>query len=143
MSLFTDVGEFHKRFKLPVSCSQALATGAGPNVPAEDVFLYRYRFLQEEMRELEVAFHKTDLAGIADALADLVWVALGTAHYCGLPFDEVWAEVRRANMEKRPWAKGDPVKKRARGLADMSLEVVKPENWEPPRIQPIIEKWGG
>ena len=143
MSLFRDVGEFHRKFDLPVASEAALLSGVDPNIPEEKVFDYRLNFLEEEMTELRRARAEGDLAEIADALADLVWVALGTAHYCGIPFDAVWAEVKRANMDKRKWREGDPVKPRARGGVSLaSVEVIKPEGWRPPDVAGILLTWG-
>lgn len=76
-----------------------------------------------------------DLEKAADALADLVYVALGTAHMMGLPFEAVWAEVQRANMTKvRATGDDDPRSKRG-----SSLDVVKPEGWKAPDHGPAIE----
>lgn len=129
---FEDVGDFHERMGLP------RATGAEPHAPTllgADAFRYRVNFMFEELREFIEAHAAGDLVGCADALADLVYVALGTAHFMGLPFDEVWAEVQRSNMEKRPWREGDPVKPRASATA---FEVVKPAGWTPPDVAGVV-----
>lgn len=102
--------------------------------------------MKEELTELIEACEIGDLTGAADALADLCWVALGTAHYFGLPFDKVWEEVRRSNMEKRRWRDGDPVKARANHLKSMSPEIVKPLGWRPPDIDAVLDheaEWYG
>jgi predicted HAD superfamily Cof-like phosphohydrolase len=101
---------------------------------------YRINFLKEELTELITACAERNLVEAADAIADLVWVALGTAHYFGLPFDEVWEEVRRSNMEKRPWKDGDPVKRRAEHLKSMNPEIVKPTGWQPPDINKVLKR---
>src|SRR2546429_3028363 len=133
MSLFTDVGEFHKRFDLPHADQRA------PVVVPFVEFKYRIAFLMEEITEFIEAYGRSDLTDIADALADLVWVALGTAHYFGVPFDEVWAEVKRANMTKRPWQEGDPLKPRN---ALTFGEVVKPDGWRPPDVLGVLDEIG-
>ena len=48
------------------------------DLPVE--FSQRVAFMMEEIAELREAHAKRDLAGVADALADLVYVAIGTAH---------------------------------------------------------------
>ena len=87
MSHFDDVGDFHLKFGLPVA-------GEGhcdmPHLTDADTFLFRLNFIVEEgVSELTTSFRKKDLPGIADALVDLVYVAHGTAHYFGIPFNEV------------------------------------------------------
>lgn len=103
---------------------------------------YRLKFLEEELDELRKAINERDLADVADALADIVWVALGTAHYFGLPFDHVWAEVRRANMDKVRVPRGnDPTQKNWR--VDV---ITKPAGWQPPDITKVLaheSKWYG
>jgi predicted HAD superfamily Cof-like phosphohydrolase len=128
-TLYEDVGKFHDRMGLP-----HVDQGA-PKRMTHAEFRYRTAFMMEELREFIEAHARGDLPDMADSLADLVWVALGTAHYLRVPFDEVWSEVYRANMEKRPWREGDPVK--PRNLATQG-EVVKPENWRGPDVQQVL-----
>lgn len=130
MTLFDDVGAFHAKFDLPTEGEQI------PDFMSDRDRKYRVAFMLEEITEFIDACGRRDLADAADALADLVWVALGTAHYMHLPFDEVWAEVKRANMEKRPWQEGDPLKPRN---TTTSGEIVKPEGWLGPRVQRVLE----
>lgn len=128
---FESVGAFHRKFQLPVS-----GRGHGPRIIGPDVFLFRYQFLQEELQELLKAYRDQDIVGVADAIVDLVYVALGTAHMFGIPFDEVFREVQRANMEKeRSNGDEDPRSKRGSGL-----DVVKPEGWRPPDVERILQE---
>jgi predicted HAD superfamily Cof-like phosphohydrolase len=60
----------------------------------------RQRILEEEVDELRAAVITNDLVAIADALADIVYVACGTAATYGIPFDDVFSEVHRSNMTK-------------------------------------------
>lgn len=130
MSLFDDVGAFHEKFGLP-------RTGDGKtplSLMGADEFQYRMDFILEEVSELHEAWHAGDLAKAADAIADVVWVALGTAHHMGIPFDAVWAEVVRANMAKvRASGADDP-----RSTRKNALDVVKPEGWVPPDIEKAL-----
>ncbi len=131
MSDFESVGLFHEKFGLPTT-GDAL-----PAMVPDEVFLFRFQFLMEELQELMLAHRAGDLAGVADALADLVYVALGTAHFYGIPFDEVFAEVQRANMQKeRAESRDDPRSKRGH-----RFDIVKPEGWQPPNIQDIIDNY--
>ena len=63
---------------------------------------------------------------VAQELADVVYVAYGTAHVLGIPLDRVLAEVHRANMSKFD-ADGRPVL-RADG------KLLKSDRYAPPDI---------
>jgi predicted HAD superfamily Cof-like phosphohydrolase len=128
---FDDVSIFHKKFGLP-----HLGDGDPPRLLGGADFHFRRRFLEEELTELVEAQTAGDLAGVADALVDLVYVAMGTAHLMGLPFDELWAEVQRANLSKeRATGADDPRSKRAN-----HLDVVKPEGWVAPDVEGVIRR---
>lgn len=71
------------------------------------------------------------LADVGDALTDLMYFAVGTGLEMGLPLDQFWAEVQRANMDKFP---GGVVTKRADG------KVIKPEGWKPPNHEEIVRR---
>lgn len=131
-SLFEMVGDFHRKFGLGVA-------GESEPLPKDlddGTFLFRYQFLLEELHELLAAHRAGDVAGVADALADLVYVALGTAHLAGIPFDRVFAEVQRANLSKeRSLGTSD-----SRGKRSSALDVVKPEGWLPPDVRGVIQR---
>lgn len=82
----------------------------------------RARFLNEELTEFCEAYSSGDLVGVSDALADLVYVALGTAYRMGLPFDQIWCAVQEANMRKvsGPTKRGNKV------------DACKPAGWVGP-----------
>jgi len=85
----------------------------------------RYQFMREELYEFEESVAAQDIVGAADALADLVYVALGTAYLMGLPFDDFCAAVQKANMAKVPG-----VTKRS-----MPNDAMKPEGWVGPEAE--------
>jgi predicted HAD superfamily Cof-like phosphohydrolase len=93
-----------------------------------DAFARRLRLIAEELHEVVEAHLAGDLAEFADGLADLAWVVLGTAVEAGIPFDEVWAEVRRANMAK------------AGGTLDASGKLQKPPGWRPPDVAAVLAR---
>lgn len=143
MNFYDDVGKFHRKFDLPVAqetadklVMQRITNVTQPRLMTPMELDYRLKFIWEELREFIEAHAKGDLVGAADAVADLAWVVLGMGQYMGLPFEAVWAEVRRANMEKRPWKEGDKVKPRN----TVGMEVVKPEGWQPPDILRVISE---
>jgi predicted HAD superfamily Cof-like phosphohydrolase len=128
MSYFDDVGEFNKKFDLPH------ATDESPRLLNMDLLMFRINFMQEELREFVEATDRRDIVEAADALVDLVYVALGTAHMMHIPFDACWQEVQRSNMDKvRANGAADPLSKRKH-----ALDVVKPEGWKPPDLKSII-----
>ena len=86
------LAEFHERFDLHRQ------PGPGPVPP--DVAEIRQRLLDEEVGEVAEAVAGGDLAEIAHELADVVYVAYGTALAYGVDLDAVLAEVHRANMSK-------------------------------------------
>lgn len=132
---FHDVGDFHEKFGLPVV--RHPGDGMGPQGWSDELMEFRLRFLAEELKEFEEGVQQQDHAKMADALIDLVYVAMGTAHHLGYPWQELWSEVQRANMTKqRAQADGSDS---ARGS---SLDVVKPPGWEPPDVESILRRYG-
>lgn len=127
---FKDVGLFHAKFGLPY-----YGDGYPPQLLEPGVFAFRLKFILEEAAEFAAAHAAGDIVGVADALADLIYVAAGSAHFLGLPLDDVWREVQRANMAKvRAESAADPRSKRRH-----AMDVVKPENWIAPNHVPAIE----
>jgi predicted HAD superfamily Cof-like phosphohydrolase len=62
----------------------------------------RVRLMMEELAETVTAMHEGDIPNVADGLADLVYVVIGTALAYGIPFDRIFQDVQRANMTKAP-----------------------------------------
>ena len=132
MSFQDDIIAFRKKYGLPV-----------PHCPhhiAHDVFTFRVGHLEEEIGELKEAYSKAYsdhdpngsqdlLNGIADALVDLTYIAIGTAIGMGINFEECWNEVHKANMAKvRAKPDGSDSK---RGHKN---DIVKPPGWTEPDI---------
>lgn len=144
MSLYDDVGEFHAKFNMPHAKYSEVEDAeldfsyrryaSVPRQLTDEEFQYRMRFIQEELHEFVAAHHRGDMVSMADALADLAWVVLGTAHFMQLPFDEVWAEVRRSNMEKVLASEVD-TSEHKRGRIE---RVRKPAGWRPPQLHEIL-----
>ncbi len=128
MSDFRDVGEFHRKFGLTFTEPPQLIEG--------ELVQFRLKFLREELEELEEAYADEDLPRIADALVDLVYVALGTAHLHRLPWEDLWNAVQRANM----------LKERAQRASDSkrgsTYDVVKPKGWQPPDLAAVLAQHG-
>lgn len=131
-SNFDDVGDFHEKFHL------GNTTHGEPGIvgmPA-DLLKFRLKFLQEELNEFKeaMATGREDLA--FDALLDLVYVAMGTAHHLGYPWQEGWDLVQAANMMKE---RAERSEQSERGG---TWDVVKPEGWQPPDIKGLLESYG-
>lgn len=120
-----DVLAFQEKFSVPMSPIPALLDQAAEQ--------FRIRFMHEELAEFVEASSQQDLVKAADALIDLAYVVHGTALMMGLPWDKLWAEVHRANMQKVRAT--DPMASK-RGSV---LDVVKPVGWEPPNHHQHLE----
>ncbi len=122
-SAFRSVGLFHEAFGLPVRARPSC------DIPAAEAIL-RQALLDEEVDELRAAVGDGDVVGIADALADIVYIACGTAHAYGIDLDAVVAEVHRSNMTKLG---GD-----GRPLYRADGKVLKGPTYEPPRVAAVL-----
>jgi predicted HAD superfamily Cof-like phosphohydrolase len=71
-----------------------------PTIPPPGVRELRVNLIQEDLLELDIALNDRDLVETADALADLLYVVLGTAVACGIDLGPVFAEVHRSNLSK-------------------------------------------
>ena len=95
---------------------------ASPTLVSEEYVVARGNFMSEEVTEFMDAAMEGDIVGVADALTDMIYVAVGTALTMGIPLDKVWDVVHAANMKK---VKGTT----KRGIAN---DAVKPEGWVGP-----------
>ena len=91
----------------------------------------------EELDEFNLAADSDDVPGMFDALIDLVYVALGTAHILNLPWEAGWDQVQRANMAKVRAAKDGSDSKRGSGW-----DVVKPDGWRAPDLEAVLQSMG-
>ena len=87
------VAEFHSAFELP------MANLPTTSIPA-DLRQLRVDLLVEEVREFAEATAAKDIIGIADALADILYVTYGAAITYGIDLDAIVREVHRSNMSK-------------------------------------------
>jgi len=123
---FDLVSAFHKKFGLP---------RPGQPTPSWETARTRADHLAEEVRELRDAIETRDLVEVADALADIDYLSIGTAVNLGLPWAEVFAEVHRSNMEKER-AVGAP------GQSTSKQGIVKPAGWTPPDVAAVLLRAG-
>ncbi len=95
--------------------------------PATNALWLRRTLHDEEHAELVEALEANDPAQIARELADIVYVAFGTAHAAGIDLDAALAEVHRANMSKA-----------REGLRRADGKIVKPPNFVAPDMTEAI-----
>lgn len=129
---FEDVGDFHTKFGLPTS----FKPGPPPSYDG-DLLEFRRKFLLEEYEEFCEAIDEGDDAKAFDALLDLTYVAMGTAHLLGYPWQEGWQRVQAANMSK--------VRARNDGsdsVRGSAFDVVKPPGFIPPDIEELLRDYG-
>lgn len=110
------VREFHAKFGVTDS-------------PTPDISQHRdlrVRLIAEEFSELREALDANDAVEVADALADLLYVVIGSALQWGIPLDRVLAEVHRSNMTK------DGGGKRIDG------KILKGPGYEPPDVAGVL-----
>ena len=115
------VEAFHEAF--------GLLRGEHPELPDLPTRGLRIKLLREEFEEYLKAEAEDDLVEVADALADIIYIAYGTAVAYGIPLDRVFAEVHKSNMAKLVDGK---VIRRADG------KILKPETWTPPDIKGVL-----
>ncbi|MEU0009171.1 MazG nucleotide pyrophosphohydrolase domain-containing protein [Streptomyces sp. NPDC006314] len=120
------VREFHLAFGLdarstPREVSPALAA-------------HRGELLAEEAAEVAEVAVEGPLDRLAHELADVVYVAYGTALVHGIDLDEVIAEIHRANMSKL--GPDGHVARRADG------KVLRGEHYRAPDVSAVLRRQG-
>lgn len=73
----------------------------------DDPSYLRLSLITEELAELVDAINRGSEVDTLDALADLIYVVVGTAVTFGLPLAEAFAEVHKSNMTKAVRKPGD------------------------------------
>ncbi len=91
----------------------------------------RQRLLEEEVKELREA---TNIIDVADALCDITYIVLGTAHEHGLSdrFVMLFEEVHSSNMSK--------LGPDGKAIFREDGKVMKPESFRQPKLRQIIER---
>ena len=60
----------------------------------------RFNLIKEELEELRIAIDTKNLAEVADALTDILYVTYGAGHAFGINLDKCFDEVQQSNMSK-------------------------------------------
>ncbi len=95
------VEQFHEKMAYPI--------GAQPHIVEPSMAIQRHDFILEELEEYLTAATTDNLVGVADALADLLYVVLGTAIVHGIDIQPIFDAVHKSNMSKD---KLDPITKK-------------------------------
>ncbi|MEU5242985.1 hypothetical protein AB0G81_02490 [Streptomyces asoensis] len=120
------VREFHHAFGLDV---RSTPTQVSPSLAA-----HRGELLAEEAAEVAEVSVTGPLDRLAHELADVVYVAYGTALVHGLDLDAVLAGIHRSNMSKL--GPDGQVSRRADG------KVLKGEHYEAPDVSAVLRRQG-
>lgn len=124
--LQAQVAEFHRAFGQPV--------GDKPEMLIFSRRLLRRRLVAEECAEFDHAMNHADMVETVDAIADALYVLMGSALELGVDMGPVLAEVHRSNMAKLG-PDGKPI-------VDENGKVRKPPGWTPPDIAGVLKKQG-
>ncbi|MER6571987.1 MazG nucleotide pyrophosphohydrolase domain-containing protein [Streptomyces sp. NPDC001093] len=120
------VREFHRAFGLDARTTPA---EVDPELAA-----HRGELLAEEAAEVAEVAVAGPLDKLAHELADVVYVAYGTALVHGIDLDQVIAEIHRANMSKL--GPDGQVARRADG------KVLKGEHYRAPDVSAVLRRQG-
>ena len=120
------VREFHLAFGLDARST--------PTEVAPDLAAHRGELLAEEAAEVAEVSVTGPLDKLTHELADVVYVAYGTALVHGVDLDAVIAEIHRSNMTKI--GPNGEISRRADG------KVLKGEHYEVPDVSGVLRKQG-
>lgn len=123
-TLIRDIEEFNRKFGLPVNSRELFAHASWLD--------YRMKFLLEELAETMQAVEDKDLHEVLDGLVDIMYVAVGTAVSLGLPIEEAWNRVHKANLEKVRVEAPEQSKRKS------SFDLVKPPGWKRPVFDDLL-----
>lgn len=125
-SPYYKVLEFHQKYGMRINAVPVL------DIPSKEM---RYSLVEEELEEYREALDEGDLAEIADALADLIYVVYGAAIEHGINLDEVIDEVHQSNLSKLHHETGEPIYRE-------DGKVLKGENYTPPDVLKVLKSQG-
>lgn len=121
------VADFHTAFGLGISNSPVANLGVAKNQ-------LRFNLMEEENLEYLEAAIAGDLAEVADALGDMLYILCGTILEHGMQYkiEEVFEEIQRSNMSKLG-PDGKPIYRE-------DGKVLKGPNYFKPNIQAVLDR---
>ena len=122
---------------------QATRAAGAPGIPARDDLLLGDLMLREEVEEMADAIDAmTDaqkagdnvaareaLVEYADALGDIVYVAIGRAVQAGIDLQDVLEEISASNMSKIDWVNREPWAVKPDGKIGKDHHYREPDLW--------------
>lgn len=123
MTNFKDVGTFMETFGQEVKTK--------PEFPDAETVQLRIELIGEELNEFWDACNEKDIVGVADALADILYVTYGAGHAFGIDLDKCFKEVQRSNMSKLG-EDGKPIYRE-------DGKVLKGPNYSEPDLKSILQ----
>lgn len=111
-----------------------------PQLATEEERNLRAELMLEELSGTDELLHsmlKGDLVGIADGLADLLYVVFGTAAAYGINVQDIFNEVHRSNLTKAIWDEATQTYILNRSE---SGKIIKPESYSPADLKPLIDR---
>ncbi len=120
------VEEFHNSFSIKNNYT--------PQLLSKEEYELRYNLIKEENEEYLHACKNNNILEIADALGDILYIALGTLLRHGLQdkIDEIFEEIHRSNMSK--------LDENSKPIYREDGKVLKSKNYFKPDIKRILEK---
>lgn len=126
-----------------------------PSLPSDEVRDLRIKLMREELLgstkgyygsadhglipnksdELIQSMLDGDIVGIADGIADVLYVVIGTAAAYGIDIQLVFNEVQRSNMTKAVWDEGT---QSWTTIKNEHGKVLKPDTFSPADLEPIV-----
>ncbi len=118
-----DVGNVRTELRARMILEEALETvrALGFEQTKKNTNELRQRYSQPD-------YVQPDWAEVIDGVCDIVYISVGTLVEAGIPFQRFFAEVHRSNMLKVGGPKNEHGK------------ILKPEGWEPPRIEYLLNR---
>jgi len=115
-----------------------------PSVLSEEQYTLNHKLIEEENNEYLEACENEDLAEIADAIGDQLYILYGQILSHGLQdiIEDVFVEIHKSNMSKLD-KDGKPIINGENGITDDSKpmgKVLKGDGYFPPNIDGILQK---
>ena len=97
---------------------------------SEKINELRYSLIKEELEELRMAMDSKNLAEVADALTDILYVTYGAGHAFGIELDRCFDEVQNSNMSK--------LDENGKPIYNESGKVMKGPNYFKPNLSKFV-----
>ena len=98
---------------------------------------YLHHLVLNKSDELVKSMIEGDLVGVADGIADVLYVVIGTAIAYGINIQEVFNEVHRSNLSKTVW---NEELQRYTIEKDEFGKGIKPPTYSPAALAPIVQR---